>query len=103
MSGSNDYTNPKRTIRLLDELVRLGFNNEALHKVHHDVTSTIESNRDYCAKHEQFTSETNSDVQKRLEIVLHAFWGGNFSYHARTPKVFLALAEASIAEVPIKR
>ena len=94
------YTDPKRSVFLLDELRAHGFTNSAFTRLHHFPTpQTVATHRSYCLKISAFLSgSTNALVQKRLELVLRAYWGGSF--RSRAPELWLGLAEAALAEVP---
>ena len=93
---------PKRTVRLLDELKSLGFTDQAFALIHHLPNETIERHRNYCLRVGSFQPDkTNQDVQRRLDVVLRAFRGGGFS--AGKPAVFAALAQAACAEIPVSR
>lgn len=91
----------KRTIELLDELEKLGFNDPAFGHLHHfqvtrGVYDTISAHRRYVEKH-GFVRGTNEKVQRRLELVLNAYRAGPFK---RGAPVFLALAQAAVEEIP---
>jgi hypothetical protein len=93
-------TNPKRTLALLDTLEKLGFNEEAFRRLHHQGTkrpreATITRHRAYCETTSEFQPDgTNARVQQRLVFVLETY---------RKPdntRNFIALAEASVREIP---
>lgn len=103
MPATQDYAHPQRTIRLLDELEPLGFDEEAFQTLHHGERVTIARHRDYCSKTGTFKDDrNNSHVQRRLEIVLRAFWAGGFDASKPERKVFHALAQAAVAQVPFE-
>lgn len=96
-------TTPAHTLKLLDDLARLGFDDRAFARLHHwratGKEETIQSFRTYCEKHEVFQADGNNDrVTKRLELVLRAYTQGGFS--SAKVEVFIALAEAAWLEVP---
>jgi hypothetical protein len=86
-------------LQLLDELEVLGFNDNAFSRLHHD-HDTITPFRNYCInKIQEFTPDgTNHNVQRRLQLVLNAYRAGVFQ--SGREEVFLALADASVAEIP---
>ena len=97
---------PQRTLELLDELQRLGFDDGAFSRLHHfrlkGRRDTIQSHRDYVAKRDELRDgDSNDEVQRRLEIVLKAYRSGGFA--SSSPFVFAALAEAAFLEVPPSR
>lgn len=89
---------PQETIRLLDELVTLGFSNEAFQVLHHFCDeATIHAHRAYCESHDTFRAGGNNElVQERLRMVLAAYRAGGFK--SRNPGVFVALAEAAVRD-----
>jgi hypothetical protein len=101
-----DYSDPHRSVMLIDELVRLGMTQAAFSKLHHfGSKEKIASHRAYCAdlaeRGGRFTARTNQDTQRRMEIVLRCVLSGGFTHGG--PKVFTALAEAAALEVPVER
>jgi hypothetical protein len=94
------FTDGSRSVRLLDELILLGFTNDAFTILHHfNTPQTIKTHRDYCAKTKELQlNGTNSLVQRRLEFILRAYWGGGFQ--SRSPELWLALASAVLVEIP---
>ena len=91
-------TDPKRTVRLLDELESLGFSDDAFSLIHHFPDEKIARHRDYCRKVEAFQADgSNERVQRRLELVLRAYWAGGFK--SSKPEVWEALSKAAVAEV----
>ncbi len=95
---------PAYTLRLLDELESLGFDDLAFSQLHHWRASgkaeTIRSFRNYCLKHDEFHANgNNARVAQRLELVLKAFTLDGFA--SRNSAVFSALAEAAWLEVPV--
>jgi hypothetical protein len=91
---------PQETIRLLDELVDLGFSNDAFHVLHHfGDDATIHAHRVYCEAHESFRANSNNElVQKRLRLVRNSYKAGGF--RSGNPEVFVALARAASHELP---
>lgn len=90
---------PIATVHLLEHLVKLGFKNEHFYLVHHFERESIKSHCKYCEEHPgQFEPDgTNEKLQRRLRIILNAYVFGGFT----SKSVFKALAQASVAEVPI--
>jgi hypothetical protein len=92
-------TDPKRTVRLLDELEFLGFNDRAFSLIHHFPDETIARHRDYCMKVQAFQADgSNERVQRRLELVLRTYWAGGF--RSGKAEVWEALSKAAVAEIP---
>ena len=95
--------NPKRSLELLDQLVALGFTDEAFAQLHHfrlkNRRDHIAAHRRYCEKTESFHDDgENERVQLRLELVLRAYRAGGFK--SNDPHVFVALADAAFYEIP---
>jgi hypothetical protein len=93
--------NPKQTIAYLDELLTLGFTDEAFWKIHHfqekGENHPINTHRTYCEKTDSFQDGGNNErVQMRLEIVLKYFK----AYHAGNPAAFPRLADAAYVLIP---
>ena len=96
-------TDPQRTLDLLNELERLGFDNRAFERLHQcsqterKIGATIGEHRTYCEKTRRFFPDhNNAPVQQRLEIVLE-----RYHRHGRnTPSAFLQLADDSFREIP---
>ena len=109
MTKRRSSTDPKRTLQLLDDLEKLGFDNGALKILHHKSANgeTIKSHRKFCEGRE-FPFEENrldSQVQQRLEFVLREFkaLGFDASDDEEANTIFHRLAKASIIAVPIVR
>lgn len=64
----------QETLRLLDELEPLGFDDDAFSTLHHFDKETIASHRAYCKKGETFSLQKPSNiiVQQRLRFVAEA-------------------------------
>ena len=92
-------TKPRRTIELLNDLVKFGFDDSAFSLLHHMPKETIQSHIDHCSKHECIEGE-NVRVQQRLEIVHGAYKGGQFT--SRSPLFFQHLALLARVEVPME-
>jgi hypothetical protein len=97
---------PQRTLDLLDELQRLGFDDEAFWRLHHfrlkDCKDTIQEHRDYVEKQSSLRdNDSNEEVQRRLELVLNAYRLGGFKSGRQS--VFAALADAAFYEIPPRR
>lgn len=91
-----------QTLKLLDELVSLGFPDAAFARLHHyrekGRNDTITAHRAYCEKTTHFREgETNELVQRRLKLVLDAYKLSGF--RSRRPGVFVGLAEAAYEEI----
>lgn len=98
-----DTPNPAITLTLLDDLERLGFDDQAFARLHHwravGKDETIRAFRAYCEKHDDFQADgNNARVAQRLELVLKAYTQGGFTSSRR--EVFITLAEAAWLEVP---
>ena len=52
---------PQTTLKLLDELVSLGFTDEQFRSMHHLGTS-IERHRAYCSEHENFQEGSENEI-----------------------------------------
>ena len=96
-------TDPKRTIELLGELEKLGFNDWAFARLHHfrinGKRATIHAHRKYCEGIASFQGGgENEVVQRRLELVIDAYRKGGFQ--SGRSDVFAALADASFHELP---
>jgi hypothetical protein len=92
---------PKYALEILNELERLGFDNEAFYRLHHfrpRARERISSFRTYCMKVKTFTSVANPLVVARLKYVLdeHRKAGASPGKAAR----FVELAEASVRSFP---
>jgi len=103
------YTDPKRTVELLDELERLGLTDTVFERLHHfwqhpeanpQRHHKIHQHRIYCAMdmgegHFQ-AGRNNARVQHRLEIVSACY----AAYHPGDPSVFPQLADAAVNLIP---
>ncbi len=95
----------QRTLDLLAELEKLGFDDSAFAALHHfrstrGTEDTIEAHRRYCESHITLRpGGTNDKVQRRLALVLDAYVRGGFKSGRR--EVFLALANAAVQEIPV--
>lgn len=97
---------PHRTIELLNELQRLGFDDGAFSRLHHfrlkGRRDTIEAHRKYVVERGELRDgDSNEELQRRLEMVLKAYRGAGFT--SGSPFVFAALAEATFLELPPSR
>lgn len=97
---------PQTTVRLLDELEELGFNNEAFAALHHfkqqGRADTIAEHRAHCIESDSFAEgSVDARVQQRLQLVLAAYQQGGF--HSGRAEVFRCLAEAAYNEVKSRR
>ncbi len=96
---------PKTTIRLLDALEELGFNNDAFSALHHfrekGRADTIAEHRAHCMETESFQDGgVDARIQQRLKLVLTAYQLGGF--HSGQAEVFRCLAEAAYNEITSK-
>ena len=91
---------PRRTAELLDKLSALGFSDSDFRVLHHQSYATVRLMTDYCSTIDDFQPDgTNQRVRERLELVLAAFLGANFSKPAKTG-VMALLAQAAVKEIP---
>jgi len=84
---------PKRTIALIDELIRLGFTNEDFRVIHHMDRATLAAMRSYCLRLDAFQAGSKNElVREKLEFILREFkvQGGP---RRALPGVFKRLAE----------
>jgi hypothetical protein len=93
-----DGTDPEQTLRVLDELCKLGFDNEAFCKLHHKreggAKETIKGFRRYCQKTGRFNQgDNNYFVHWRLTALLSARRSGS-------SETFENLAEESYMHIP---
>jgi hypothetical protein len=99
-----DYTDPERTIDLLDELQKLGFGDEAFAHLHHwwenGRRETIKHHRGYCEKMKTTfrVDDSNALVQRRLEMVRNKF--KESATPGRNPTTFVHLADEAFRLVP---
>ena len=94
----NNEVNPKQTLALLDELQKLGFDNEAFSRLHHfrhRTKETIARHRYYCEKTSTFRPDSaNERVQRRLAFVLKAYREPN------NTKTLIMLADTAFDKIP---
>jgi hypothetical protein len=96
-----EWTHPKETLRLLDELESLGFTDEYFARSHHfrekGKRDTMRSQRRYCEKTGYFHPDgNNSRVQQRLSMVLNEY---KATPNAR-PDRFIDLVEDAYRRFP---
>ena len=101
-----DYTDPARTLALLNELEGVGMSNDAFSILHHfQSPETIQSHTSYCRllseEGSRFRTRSNPLVQRRLEMVLAMYRAGGFK--ETTSALFEHLAHAAVLEVPFDR
>jgi hypothetical protein len=101
-----DYSDPSRTLSLLNELEGLGLRDDEFAVLHHfKEPEKISNHRKYCERlaedGNRFRTLPNKRVQRRLEMVLAMYKAGGFRSSSR--EVFRHLAEASVAEIPHDR
>jgi hypothetical protein len=107
-----DGTDPRRTIKLLNELEELGFNNVVFKMLHHKGKSreTISTHRNWCANkrldpfqpfHEK---KLDWQVQRRLEFVLREFkiLSAEDLRDETAIEILRRLAKASLEVIPIQ-
>jgi len=100
---SHAYSDPKKSLELLDALVASGFGDEAFAVMHHHKEPmTIEAHRRYCymliEEEDDFKTNNNRLVQRRLEMTLTMYRSAGFS--SGKEAVFVHLAKAVLLEVP---
>ena len=101
---TGDYTDPKRTVDLLDELQDLGFGDEAFAHLHHwwenGKRETIKHHKGYCEKMKTTfrVDDSNARVQRRLEMVRSKF--KDSPIRDRNPTAFVHLADEAYRLVP---
>lgn len=94
---THDYSRAQRTLELLDELERLGFDEAAFAILHFKIEgNSLKKHRDYCndkvQKGDYLRSKHDCGTQQRLELVL--------SSHKRNPSTnFRELAEQAVDQV----
>lgn len=99
----NQYTDPARTLHLLQQLEDLGMSDSAFSILHHfSKPESIARHRDYCQRlvdeGARFRTANNPRVQRRLEMVLAMYKAGGFA--SGHQGVFGHLAKAAALEVP---
>jgi len=99
----NNYSDPSRTLALLDELQTLGLSDTAFSIIHHfQKPETIASHRHYCEmlceEGSLFRTINNPLVQRRLEMLLAMYKAGGFK--GLYPVVWEHLAQAAALELP---
>ncbi|MEX0613228.1 MAG: hypothetical protein WD738_16470, partial [Pirellulales bacterium] len=112
LKQSKDGTNPNRTLQLLDELERRGFDDSHLKILHHKGTrgESLTSHRKFCedrmSPFRPFEEgRLDWQVQQRLEFVLREYKALGFdnSEGEETQENFRQLAEASVIVIPFIR
>jgi hypothetical protein len=95
----------QETLRLLDELEKLGFGNAAFALLHFHrndpkkKSATIEGHRKYCRKHSSFPAESNNArVQRRLALVLDRYLA--LRANSRSLAQFARLADEAFDRIP---
>lgn len=90
---------PKRTVALLDQLVAMGFPDEAFQRLHHMGSRvTILVHRAYCEKRSTFQKDsTNARVELRLEFVFRKYRAGSFP--PGRVEIFKRFADEAVAEL----
>lgn len=96
---------PAETLRLLDELQSIGFDNQSFSILHHVEDESLTKYRSYCERQQAagakfLQNASNEHVQLRLAMVLGAFRGGDFP--PGVPAVLECLARAAVAALPIR-
>lgn len=104
--------NSKKTVVLLDALVKLGFDDRAFWRLHHKREATprrprperetVGAFRSYCEEgHEFRRDEENERVHRRLEFVIKVY--SNVGFAGGEINVFIALAEAAFIAIPTRQ
>jgi len=92
-------TDPDKTLALLVKLEALGFGDDAFSLLHHFKNHTISEHRKYCLDLGTFKDDgENSEVQRRLEIVLAAYKAAALT----NSRAFPSLAHAALVEIPLR-
>ena len=104
MPEKDTRIDPRDTLKLLDKLSELGFDDEAFWRLHHfrdRKHETINSFRRFCKSIQAFQRDGNNQrVHERLDFVLMHHKTENVS-SGRT-KIFSDLAEAAFEKIPKK-
>ena len=86
---------PKVTLELLDELVKLGLTNEAFRRLHHS-HDTIHGFRQWCVKTTNFVADgNNARVHERLKYVWKEYCERGLPHGG-----FIELSERAFAKIP---
>ena len=92
----------ERTLKLLNELRELRFNDEAFWRLHHfrnPTTATIARFRAYCERHSEFIpGGENERVHERLDFVLKTY--RERGHAPGQSKEFIDLAETAFVKIP---
>lgn len=90
--------NSERTLQLLEELEKMGFDDDAFGRLHHK-RETITGMRKYCEDHSsRIFSEANERVYERLAFVLNA--SRELKLSRDQTQLFNTLAEAAFDAIP---
>lgn len=93
-----NYADPKLTIEALDDLTRIGFNNEAFKILHH-LNDNLDSFRRWCVSKTTFAKGgNNSLVHERLRYVLNEY--RRRGVDDKKSNVFIDLAREALAKIP---
>jgi hypothetical protein len=88
----------ERTLHLLEELEKMGFNDDAFGRLHHK-RETITGMRKYCVDHPTRSfGEANERVYERLAFVLNA--SKELKLSRDQAQLFNTLAEAAFDAIP---
>jgi hypothetical protein len=102
------HTDPKRTLQLIANLEKLGFDDHALKILHHKGANgeTIKSHQKFCSNRTRHfeAGRLDSQVQRRLEFVLREYKELGFEEfkEADATDLFCRLAKASVVVIPFK-
>ncbi len=97
------YSNPAKTITLLDALTISGFTDSAFAIIHHhNPAQSIADHRKYCALVDEggdfFRTSNNRLIQRRLEMITTMYRSAGFA--SGDESIFINLAKAALIEVP---
>jgi len=104
MPAKRTEVDPKDTLKLLDQMEALGFNDDAFWLLHHfreRKHETIGSFRRYCSDHQAFQKNGNNQlVHERLKFVSTCYQELNLS--PGQTQDFVKLAEEAFLVIPKK-
>jgi hypothetical protein len=97
-----DWTDPKKNLKLLDELEKLGFTDDAYWRVNNfrenGIKDTIRRHRRYCEQTRSFRVDGNgARVQQRLTLVLERYR----AIPNAQPQLFITLADEAYSQIPL--
>ena len=102
-TASHTYSDPQRSLELLDALQASGFGDEAFAVIHHHKEPMkIDAHRRYCTMliegGDDFKTNNNRLVQQRLSMILTMYRSAGLS--SGKEAVFFWLAQAAVGELP---